>query len=111
MRSWSRGRKALRPSRFLRGFCSNYQSLNSYYPVIIVGGGPVGMLTSLLLSEYKVPHCLLERRKEPASIHRRTSCILEQWRYFKLIYLMSIVKFYCRNPIVGIGVISCTVTR
>ena len=41
------------------------------------------MLTSLLLSEYKVPHCLLERRKEPTKhpqahfMHSRTMEIFQ----------------------------------
>ena len=31
-------------------------------PVIIVGGGPVGLFLSILLSDYNVPHILLERQ-------------------------------------------------
>ena len=31
-------------------------------PVIIVGGGPVGLFLSILLSDYQVPHLLLERQ-------------------------------------------------
>lgn len=37
------------------------------FPVCIVGGGPVGLLLSSLLSQYKVRHCLLERRAVPTS--------------------------------------------
>lgn len=40
---------------------------DSHFPVCIVGGGPVGLLLSSLLSQYKVRHCLLERRAEPTS--------------------------------------------
>jgi 2-polyprenyl-6-methoxyphenol hydroxylase-like FAD-dependent oxidoreductase len=37
-------------------------SLQNSLPVIIVGGGPVGLFLSLLLSEYRVSHVLLERQ-------------------------------------------------
>ena len=35
------------------------------FPVGILGGGPVGFLLSNLLTQYEVPHCLIERRLEP----------------------------------------------
>ena len=37
----------------------------SHYPVVIVGGGPAGLVASALLSKYKVKHALIERRAEP----------------------------------------------
>lgn len=36
-----------------------------HFPVCIIGGGPVGLLLSSQLSEYKIKHCLIERRAEP----------------------------------------------
>jgi 2-polyprenyl-6-methoxyphenol hydroxylase-like FAD-dependent oxidoreductase len=36
-----------------------------HYPVCIVGGGPVGVILSGLLHRFKVPHCVIEKRKEP----------------------------------------------
>ena len=38
-----------------------------HFPVCIVGGGPVGLLMSTLLSAKGVQHCLLERRFEPTT--------------------------------------------
>ena len=37
-------------------------SIKQHYPVVIVGGGPVGMILSLLLSQYNIKHCLIEKR-------------------------------------------------
>jgi 2-polyprenyl-6-methoxyphenol hydroxylase-like FAD-dependent oxidoreductase len=36
----------------------------SHFPVAIIGGGPVGMMMSALLSNYKVRHALIEKRAE-----------------------------------------------
>lgn len=38
-----------------------------HFPVGIVGGGPVGLLMSALLSSKGIQHCLLERRLEPTT--------------------------------------------
>jgi 2-polyprenyl-6-methoxyphenol hydroxylase-like FAD-dependent oxidoreductase len=35
---------------------------NVIYPVIIVGGGPVGLFLSILLNDYQIPHLLLEKQ-------------------------------------------------
>lgn len=35
--------------------------------VLIVGGGPVGMVLSLVLSKYKIPSLILEAREEPTA--------------------------------------------
>ena len=35
------------------------------HPFCIVGGGPVGVLMSKFLSQYQVPHCLIERKTTP----------------------------------------------
>lgn len=40
-------------------------------PVLIVGGGPCGMLTSLLLSKYNVPSILIEKGKHQPMSHPR----------------------------------------
>ncbi len=58
-------RMILRTSLACRRLSRGLQTQRSHYPVAIIGGGPVGLLTSLLLSEYKVPHCLIERREQP----------------------------------------------
>ena len=39
--------------------------INRHFPVVIVGGGPVGLFLSSLLSQYNVKHCLLEKRDVP----------------------------------------------
>jgi len=36
--------------------------IRKHYPIAIIGGGPVGLLLSLLLSQYNVKHYLLEKR-------------------------------------------------
>ena len=33
-------------------------------PIIIVGAGPVGLTTSLLLSQWNIPHLVIEQRKD-----------------------------------------------
>jgi len=38
-----------------------------YYPVAVVGGGPVGVFLSHLLKSYDVEHCLIEKRQEHTS--------------------------------------------
>ncbi|GKZ28500.1 hypothetical protein AbraIFM66950_008358 [Aspergillus brasiliensis] len=38
------------------------------YPVAIIGGGPVGLLSSILLSQQKIPHVVFERHPS-TSIH------------------------------------------
>ena len=38
-----------------------------YYPIAIVGGGPVGVFLSHLLTFYDIKHCLIEKRKEHTS--------------------------------------------
>jgi flavin-dependent dehydrogenase len=35
--------------------------------VVIVGGGPVGLILSRLLNEYDVPHCIVEKRTSVTS--------------------------------------------
>jgi len=40
-----------------------------HFPVAIVGGGPVGLLLSLLLSQYNVKHILFEKRYNLTSFH------------------------------------------
>jgi len=40
-------------------------------PVLIVGGGPCGMLLSALLSRYRVPSLLLERGGDQPMSHPR----------------------------------------
>jgi 2-polyprenyl-6-methoxyphenol hydroxylase-like FAD-dependent oxidoreductase len=53
------------------------------YPVVIVGGGPVGLTTSIQLSQLKIPHILFERHSSTARVpkaiesHSRT---VEIWR-------------------------------
>jgi 2-polyprenyl-6-methoxyphenol hydroxylase-like FAD-dependent oxidoreductase len=39
--------------------------LPEYNKVIVVGAGPVGLVASLLLSNYHVPHVLVEQLTEP----------------------------------------------
>jgi flavin-dependent dehydrogenase len=41
-----------------------YQSTLKY-DAVIVGGGPSGLLLSLLLTEYNIPHALIEKRVHP----------------------------------------------
>jgi 2-polyprenyl-6-methoxyphenol hydroxylase-like FAD-dependent oxidoreductase len=51
-----------------RRFRVDFSTLNrSYYPVCIVGGGPVGLLMSIMLSDYGVDHCIVERRLAPTA--------------------------------------------
>lgn len=39
------------------------------YPVAIIGGGPVGLATSIALSQHGIPHVLFERHPG-TSIHQ-----------------------------------------
>jgi 2-polyprenyl-6-methoxyphenol hydroxylase-like FAD-dependent oxidoreductase len=41
------------------------------YPVAIIGGGPVGLVSSILLSQQKIPYVLFERYPS-TSIHPRS---------------------------------------
>jgi ribulose 1,5-bisphosphate synthetase/thiazole synthase len=41
---------------------NNDDIIRKHYPIAIIGGGPVGLLLSLLLSQYNVKHYLLEKR-------------------------------------------------
>ena len=50
------------PIRFLSS-----SSEIQHFPVAIIGGGPAGMITSALLSNYGVKHCLVDRKVEPTS--------------------------------------------
>ena len=58
---------------------------DSEIPVLIIGGGPTGLVASLLLSRFNIPHVLVEKRTEvqkaPAAhvINRRTFEILRQY--------------------------------
>lgn len=47
---------------------SNRSFSKETYPIGIVGGGPVGLLLSLLLSKFRIKHFLIEGR-EKATIH------------------------------------------
>ena len=40
-------------------------------PVLIVGGGPCGMLASVLLSRYRIPSLLVEKGQETPMTHPR----------------------------------------
>jgi 2-polyprenyl-6-methoxyphenol hydroxylase-like FAD-dependent oxidoreductase len=40
---------------------------SSIYPVAIIGGGPVGIFLSKLLSSYGVKHCVIEKRINPSN--------------------------------------------
>eukprot|EP01036_Dinobryon_divergens_P019264 gene19264-26271_t len=42
-------------------------SMNRHYPVCIVGGGPVGMFLSKLLSSYGIKSSVIERRSTPTN--------------------------------------------
>ena len=48
--------------RVIRCFASSYATYET--DVVIVGGGPTGLLLSNLLSQYKTPHILLESKLE-----------------------------------------------
>ncbi len=57
--------------RVLRGLrvnsgeqCVDKVAANQTTQVLVVGGGPTGLLASLLLSKYEIPHVLLERRAD-----------------------------------------------
>lgn len=76
-------------NRSLRRYVSNdSSSINS--PVVIVGGGPTGLLLSILLSQYNVTHTLIEKRT-PKQIHSHP-----QAHYLNL-RTMEILKHYVPN--------------
>lgn len=59
-----------------RIFLHELKSLERMQPVIIVGGGPVGLVSSILLSLQNIPHVLFERHPS-TSIHPK-ACGLNQ---------------------------------
>jgi 2-polyprenyl-6-methoxyphenol hydroxylase-like FAD-dependent oxidoreductase len=45
---------------------SNFsRQISEFSDVIVIGAGPAGLVASLLLSKYRVPHLLVEQLKEP----------------------------------------------
>ena len=58
---------------------------NKHHDVCIIGGGPSGIFTSLLLSQLQIPHTLVEKRLTPTThpqahfINNRTMEILRDW--------------------------------
>lgn len=55
-----------RKQRFRRVLFANLNS-TTHYDVIIAGGGPSGLFASLLLTQYGIRHCLVERRMQPTT--------------------------------------------
>ncbi|KAF2188064.1 FAD-binding monooxygenase, partial [Zopfia rhizophila CBS 207.26] len=59
-------------------------NLKDSYPVVIIGGGPVGLISSILLSLQGIPHMLFERysgtsiHPKAVGINQRTSEILRK---------------------------------
>eukprot|EP01040_Poterioochromonas_malhamensis_P004592 gene4592-4923_t len=65
--------------------CFSTSNKAIFYPVTILGGGPVGLFLSRLLREYEISHCLVERREQPRThpqahyLNMRTMEVLRTW--------------------------------
>jgi len=65
------------------------------YPVAVIGGGPVGLCSSILLSLRGIPHALFERRASTAihpkacGINQRTTEILRKLGIEEAVYAIS----------------------
>lgn len=78
--------------------CFSTSNKAIFYPVTILGGGPVGLFLSRLLREYEISHCLVERREQPRThpqahyLNMRTMEVLRTW------YLDAFIESVKQTP-------------
>ena len=70
---------------YVRRSIRKFSIVTKHEDVCIIGAGPTGMLLSILLSQFQVPHTLIDRRISPTShpqahfINARSMEILRDW--------------------------------
>lgn len=68
----------------------------SSVPVAVVGAGPTGLMTSLLLSRLRVPHVVLERRSALPTHPQAHFINYRTMEIFRCVFAAVIVWLYAR---------------
>lgn len=82
---WPCGLLKRNVSLHLRRSIRRFINTSEHDNICVIGAGPSGMLFSSLLSQFKIPHTLIDRRTSPTShpqahfINARSMEILRDW--------------------------------